>query len=1482
MAEQNRRYTFSTPSLRDLCFVRLIEEVDFYSPEMLSHLPSPQRMKLLLLCPIITVCHLEHTCAFNGIDSEMFWDKLLRSQRNTTITCRHEIDTLKAPPPHLDSVLSSRERYFTYLTAIIFSGDRFSGHFTFLYEGEPRYYMSGGLQRSCPEDIVNHLVAYRKPNIHVQRHLDLEELEQPSESHSSETESESSEEDISLKFRDSIPIRDVFGQEYGEFYEHATKGQHVHLRYSHYISKENHYRLSDEDAVALMMNECNFYPKKLFLHEYEDMHWKWSEESLTQLLTQFFSRLESLSLRFRQKKTRDDAYSKTASSDPKKGLELVIKCCFCSPEFSSLVVTDPVMDDRTAFFPKKPCPSLNMLDIDCWSDVDKVCNFEAYANIIASHSQLTEICLRLASYLDISSSSFSCLYTSLTSFVQRPEFSKLSLHGQLPFSSHLRLVLDAFLKTPCSHPQEIHLCPSELIFGKSSPIDLPVGDNKIPSGALEHKSLFGGGDMVTVDFCEWLFSHQPLILKAFHFDSRVMRFGKYGTFIPPETSLHTQLLCNNTLFQTQDLSLTVFDDFPSDSLQNVLHRQRLTNLSLYLSERQLCGYQKICKPKSWSINFVTSILLDQAETLTEITILSSDYLHSYIAAESLGDVERFGDALFSLRNYEIFSLNIPFLWKALDAASYIVTLYNSWQKHGCRKLKAFKMGRYEYGFVLTDELYNEMGLELSHVSVRLTIPSPTISAGASISDDDHMSVSSSSIKHISSLYNLCLNQLIEEVHCYSPEMLSILPPIQRKELLLYCPIVTICHLEQTCAFNGIDSDIFWNELLNNQKERLGSYDFNEINALKVLRSTSRSHDCQTFSSSSREKYFTFLTALIFSGDRFSGHYAFFTGRDRHYFESGYAPPGKRSCPDDIINYLVAHRKPDINDDMEKEFYRDNSEKYESYYALPIRDVLGRKYGDLYKEATKGQHIHTCYSHYISKENHYRLSDEDAIALMMNECNFYPKKLVMHEYEDMHWKLSEESLTQLLTQFFSRLESLSLSLKQEKEIDDNIYYASDTSTEKKYELVLKCCFNSPALTSLIIADPVRYHCDRTALFSVFATKPCQSLGKLDVHCWNSSIESDTRSIHHLEAIANIIASHSQLTEICFRLGTDLEVAASSLSSLYSSLIGFVQRIEFSKLSLYEQPPYSSHLRRLIDTFLKTPCSQPQEVHLYLSPPDYRLSKASHTDLSISDNGNSIPSGALEYKSLFIHKFRRVSEDFCEWLCSHQPLALRTFYFDANLVNVGENGQLVPSEMAFPVQALCDNASFQTQELFLPIFQGFPFRDYQNLLRHQQLTNLSLVIKLPGGILQSVEPEPWNINDITNILRLSLRSETLTEFTITWNNDMYHTAAISVKSSDDIERFGDVLFSLQNCELFSLCIPVTWKIEDVVHIDSLYKTWQKHGCKKLKSFRMGEFEYGLVLTDELARKLDKMGLTILYTSPSMRTLPFHAESSDDESV
>ena len=155
----------------------------------------------------------------------------------------------------------------------------------------------------------------------------------------------------------------------------------------------------------------------------------------------------------------------------------------------------------------------------------------------------------------------------------------------------------------------------------------------------------------------------------------------------------------------------------------------------------------------------------------------------------------------------------------------------------------------------------------------------------------------------------------------------------------------------------------------------------ECNAYKALK-VSYSSSC--------EKYFTFLTAMIFSGDRFSGIYGWFVnGRD--FYEGGTPPPEQLDCPDDIVNYLVAYRKPDVMKVMEEKIdadhdENDSEEKIDAehddsdfYYPLPSRDVFGRQHGELYEYATKGQHVHSRYSHFISKEN-------PTASLMMTQCH----------------------------------------------------------------------------------------------------------------------------------------------------------------------------------------------------------------------------------------------------------------------------------------------------------------------------------------------------------------------------------------------------------------------------------------------------------------------------------------------------------------
>ena len=581
MTSRIQRVSFSTSSLHDLCLCKLVEELGHYSPEVLSLLPPVQRKELLLLCPVVSICHLEQTSVFDDIDSDAFWEDLFKNH-NSGIQQHYDHNAYEALSV---SYSSSREKYFTFLTAIIFSGDRFSGVYGLSTNGRDFYEDCAPPlpeQRSCPDDIVNYLVAYRKPKA---VNVTVEEIREEQDDPDSDEE-RSGDDD----FYYPLPSRDVFGRQHDELYEEATKGQHVHLCYSCYISKEDHYRLSDDNAVLLMMNECNYYPKKLFLHEYEHMHWRWSHDNLMHLLKQFFSKLESLSLQFRNRKDIDDYVGEYVVDRSKEALELVLSCCFSSPVLSSLYIFDPVLDDTaskalSSTLATTPCPSLKKLDIYClYNYSGKVHCLEALAKIIASHSLLTEICARIDVFAEVDASSFSCFYSSLIGFVQRQEFSVLTLRGLVPMSLQLKLLLDAFFQTPCSQPQEIHLELIEPVFNEATTTaHAPIySDHQVPGGSLEYKSLFlDERCRITADFCEWLFSHDPLVLKAFNFDASIVSFGGHDRyFVPSETAFPIHVLSDNSLFQTRELSLPIFDDFPNQALQKLLHRQRLTHLSL--------------------------------------------------------------------------------------------------------------------------------------------------------------------------------------------------------------------------------------------------------------------------------------------------------------------------------------------------------------------------------------------------------------------------------------------------------------------------------------------------------------------------------------------------------------------------------------------------------------------------------------------------------------------------------------------------------------------------------------------------------------------------------------------------------------------------------------------------------------------------------------------------------------------------------------
>ena len=119
-----------------------------------------------------------------------------------------------------------------------------------------------------------------------------------------------------------------------------------------------------------------------------------------------------------------------------------------------------------------------------------------------------------------------------------------------------------------------------------------------------------------------------------------------------------------------------------------------------------------------------------------------------------------------------------------------------------------------------------------------------------------------------------------------------------------------------------------------------------------------------------------------------------------------------------------------------------------------------------------------------------------------------------------------------------LESLSLQFRWGKDIDSYVCQHGEDSREA-LELVLSCCFSSPVLSSIASLDPVGEETASKALFSTLAAKPCPTLRKLDFVNWINYSGV-------LEALANVIASHTQLVELHIDLCDDQRLTASSYS------------------------------------------------------------------------------------------------------------------------------------------------------------------------------------------------------------------------------------------------------------------------------------------------------------------------------------------------
>ena len=238
---------------------------------------------------------------------------------------------------------------------------------------------------------------------------------------------------------------------------------------------------------------------------------------------------------------------------------------------------------------------------------------------------------------------------------------------------------------------------------------------------------------------------------------------------------------------------------------------------------------------------------------------------------------------------------------------------------------------------------------------------------------------SSSLFSTASLQTLCLSRLITFLEHYPPELLSRLPTTLRHRLFIPSPIIDLCRLEKTCAFDGIDSEKLWGELYVKHWSTFDPGYYDSLIETMVHRKCSTSYgELYESDITNREKYFALMTTTIFCAERPSGFFsehdrcggyscvdwhtsamveypsdAFFSDGDKFggvYSFAEVPTSAKVNYPTDIINHLVAADKlQEVNKEDVKLLSPENHEQQSDseyscdsnavhYYPVPQRDV----------------------------------------------------------------------------------------------------------------------------------------------------------------------------------------------------------------------------------------------------------------------------------------------------------------------------------------------------------------------------------------------------------------------------------------------------------------------------------------------------------------------------------------------------------------
>lgn len=678
--------------------------------------------------------------------------------------------------------------------------------------------------------------------------------------------------------------------------------------------------------------------------------------------------------------------------------------------------------------------------------------------------------------------------------------------------------------------------------------------------------------------------------------------------------------------------------------------------------------------------------------------------------------------------------------------------------------------------------------------------------------EDHPSVYSAN-----SLQNLCLYRIICSLEHFSPQLLNCIPPSLRYQLFLRCPIVDICSFENSIAIDGIDCEALWGELYESHWKQWNQWKTEEL-------ITSRNMQFLPAGISNREKYFALITTMIFCLERPSGYIENLNIGHGYHYES-IPQQTIEQYPTDIVNYLVAYdKKLDQNFKKIDEF----GDHTADIYPVTQREVDNTVNDDNLHHNLYG--LLAANNQFVPKRYLFlmkavpRLSDSDAISLMMDKCNYIPKWIALSYTQNIdRWGLRDK---ELLSKFFGRVNEVHVNVFTECYMESHDEWCGD--------IVLTACFASPGVSSLslhLFCETINHLCFSSEIYSL-------SLSRFQFS--SNSDFTDTL----VKELAEILEYHHNLCELKIgdTDGCDFPYKSSELLSAISAIIC---NPRFCKFSFEGCEISSSDVAQLLFFFFSTNSSHPQELSFKtntISTADY-IKIQSPMSLVGCDS-------ALLNKVL---KFDYCSAKLCSSLLSLKPLSLHEIYLSFPCSSAQEVHDVIES--------VADNDKLQVNNLVL-INAG----SYHNLQFEVSLPEAALTSILKRPNLESLRLDfKWKANDLnslTNALCAQTALGSLKKLDITF--DQLKTP----KNFCDLELLIDSVFNLPQIATF--CFDFDIHLPDFSIVEVVHKYWQ---TKRPKEFNLGHF-VKMEVSEHNQSLIDEMQLVVKEYDASVHPCCKHA--------